>query len=92
MNNLLKSKIAAGILLILVIAAICLTFSMRQAWWCFIDIFFAFMMAFCHLLSLTMQRMSPIACVKLDKGALVFGILAVLSFIGEYITMQIVFN
>ncbi len=46
MSKLFQSKKWVGVLLAVVILGICLTFTMRQVWWCFIDIFFFFMAAF----------------------------------------------
>lgn len=87
MSQLLKSKIATIIVLLIVVAAIALTFNLRTAWWSFIDIFCAFMMVFCHLFALLLYKMSPHACRKLDFIALVFGILFVISFIVELLLL-----
>ncbi|MCM1152624.1 MAG: hypothetical protein NC328_03080 [Muribaculum sp.] len=89
--NLMKSKVAAWAAIILIIIVVGLTFAMRPVWWCFFDIFFAFMMCFCHLLALNMEKISAIACVKLDRAALVFGILFILALIAEYIAYQYIF-
>lgn len=85
---MLKSKIAALAALVLVIVLIGVTFSMRPAWWCFFDIFFAFMMVFCHLLALQLVKMSKAASRKLDTAAMVFGVLTVIALIVEYIVLH----
>lgn len=90
MGKLTRSRLVAWAALAVVVTVICLTFSMRGEWWCFIDIFFAFMMVFCHLLALYLGKMSPVACRKLDFLALVFGILTVLAIVGEYISMSMI--
>lgn len=88
MNKLLKSKVVTIIALLLIIILLILTFSLRPEWWCFIDIFCAFMMVFTHLLALMLYKMSPLACKKLDVIALIFGICFVISFIVEYLLCQ----
>ena len=85
---MLKSKTAAWIAMAIVIVLIAITFKYRTEWWCFTDIFFAFMFVFCHLLALNIVKLSPIASRKLDMASLVFGILAVVSFIVEYILIN----
>lgn len=88
MNNLLKSKTVAWCALILIILVIVFTFGMRDAWWTFIDLFFAFMMVFCQLVALYIGKFSPLACRKLQVCAAVSGVLMLLSFIVEFIAYK----
>ncbi len=89
MNKILKSKLVAWLALSLVITLLGITFSLRVEWWCFFDIFFFFMMAFCHLLAISLIKMSPIACKKLNNASLVFLILGIISLIGEWFALNI---
>lgn len=88
MNGLLKSKIAAWVMMAVIIAFLCFTFSMRTVWWAYIDVFCAFMMAFCHLLALNFLKISVAASRKLDNIAIVFGILFVIAFLVEYMLLH----
>lgn len=88
MKNLLNSRIATWCALAVIVVVIILTFHMRVQWWAFIDIFFAFMMAFSHLAALYLGKMLGRAAKTLDKCAVVFGICFIVSFIAEYIAMQ----
>lgn len=85
--NIRTSKPVAWIALIIVVAILILTFSMRPYWWCFIDIFFAFMAVFCHLLALNIHKMSPEASRKLDKAALFFAVLMLISLLVEWLAL-----
>jgi hypothetical protein len=87
MSKLFQSKKWVGVLLAVVILGICLTFTMRQVWWCFIDIFFFFMAAFLQLMSLILAKASVKAAAKLQMIALVCLILAVLALVGEAIAL-----
>lgn len=91
MKNLLKSKIAALAAFIVVIVIVIATFSLRVQWWCFIDIFFAFMAVFSHLAALLLGKFSPHAGKLLDKTAFWCLVLAVLSFVAEFVAWQIIF-
>ena len=73
--------------MILIMAVIVMTFSLRTEWWCFADIFFAFMMVFCHLIALYLMKFNSYASRKLDTMAMVFATLAVVSLIVEYILL-----
>ena len=79
-----RTKIAAILLLAMVVAVIVVTFQMRTQWWMFCDLFFAFMAAFCRLMSLTLGKLNPFAGIKLRFAALVFGILFVIAAGIEY--------
>ena len=87
MSKLFQSKKWVGVLLAVVILGICLTFTMRQVWWCFIDILFFFMGAFLQLMSLILAKASVKAAAKLQMIALVCLILAVLALVGEAIAL-----
>lgn len=82
---MLKSKTTAWLAFGLVILLLVLTFSMRTVWWAFIDVFFAFMAAFVNLVSVTVKKINPIVSNKLNTWTIVFGILFVIAFIGEWI-------
>lgn len=92
MANLLKSKTAAWCALILILLVMIFTFGMREVWWAFIDEFFAFMMIFCQLVALYIEKLNSRACRKLQICAAVFGVLMILAFIGEYIAYQVLFK
>ncbi len=84
MKSFFRTKIAAVLLLGIVVAVIVVTFQMRTHWWMFCDLFLAFMAAFCRLMSLTLGKLNPIAGMKLRFAALVFGILFVIAAGIEY--------
>ena len=92
MTNLLKSKTAAWFALILIFIVMVFTFGMREVWWAFIDEFFAFMMIFCQLVALYIEKFNSRATRKLQICAAVFGVLMILAFIGEYIAYQVLFK
>lgn len=88
MKKLLESKILSFVALVLVIAVTVATFVMKLPMWCLIAPFFAFMMAFCHLVAQLFTKMNPAASRKMDIFALVFAVLSVLAFIVEFILLQ----
>lgn len=90
-KNYLKSKALAWIAFALVIVVLVLTFLLHTPWWTFIDIFFAFLMAFFHLMAVYMHKI-PHMSRQLDLWAMIFGILCVLSMIGIYIAECFVFD
>ena len=90
MKNPLQSTFVAWIALAIVVVVIITTFQYRQAWWSFIDLFFAFMMVFCQLAGLYIGRFNPSAGKRLQTIAAICLILMVLAFIGEYVAYQIV--
>ena len=92
MNRLIQSKATAWGAFLLIVIMLVLTFSLRSVWWAFFNVFFLFMMVFCHLVAIYLKRYSPLASGKLDAAAFVFGILGILSLIGEYIAWQVVFG
>lgn len=89
MSSILKSKICAWICFAVVIAVIVFTYKMRTEWWCFIDLFFAYMMAFCHVIALTIAKYNQFASKKLEISAAVMGVLMILSLIGEIVASRI---
>lgn len=89
--KMLSSKAAAWVALLLIVVLIAFTFTLRTVWWSFIDIFFAFMMAFSHLVAVNIKRLSPAASRKLELAAAIFGCLFLIAFIGEFIAWQILF-
>ena len=90
MKNPLQSTFVAWIALVIVVIVIITTFQFREAWWSFIDLFFAFMMVFCQLASLYIGRFNIYAGKRLQLIAFICMILAVLAFIGEYIAYQVI--
>lgn len=90
MRNLLYSRMAAWIAMIVIVCIIILTFSIRPYWWTFIDEFFAFMAVFCQLIATYTYKINTYAAKKLQVFAAVFGVLMILSLIGEYIVYTII--
>ena len=76
--------------MLLVIIAIAVTFPMKQHWWAYSDVFFAFMMVFTRIVALYLEKISPAASRKLDVWALVFGVLLVIALIAETIAYQFI--
>lgn len=79
--------------LILTIVYISVTFRFRKelGWWAFIDCFALFMTVFTWLMSLLVGKMIPYSGKLLSRIAVVFGILFVISLVGEYIAYSILF-
>ena len=92
MKNLLQSTLVAWIALVIVVIVIITTFEYRQAWWSFIDLFFAFMMVFCQLAGLYIKKFNRYAGKTLQKIAAICLILMILAFIGEYVVYQITYK
>lgn len=88
MNKALKSTLLAWVALILVVLILCLSFSQRGVWWAYIDIFFAFMMCFIHLMAVYMGKKLPTIGKQLDMAAFVCGCLALLAYIIEFFLFQ----
>ncbi len=83
MVNLVKSKAISWCALILMVILVVLTALLHAPWWSYIDVFFAFLMAFFHLLAVYMAKATAISH-KLDLWAFIFMICAVIGFIAEY--------
>lgn len=93
MRNFIKSKGVAWGAFLLIIIIIALTFTYRKpAWWMFIDVFFAFMAAFCNLMSLYIRKLNVTASNRLNTAAMVMVVLTLLALIGEWIAFQFIFS
>lgn len=90
MKNPLQSTFVAWIAMAIVVIVIITTFEYRQAWWSFIDLFFAFMMVFCQLAGLYIGRFNSYAGKTLQSIAAICLVLMVLAFIGEYVVYEVV--
>ena len=90
MKNPLESTLVAWIAMVIVVIVIIITYQYRQAWWSFIDLFFAFMMVFCQLAGLYIKRFNPYAGKTLQSISAICFALMILAFIGEYIAYQFV--
>ena len=86
--KLTESKGAAVGALVLVVLIIVLTFGLRPVWWAFIDEFFLFMMAFTYFVSVMIGKYNLNAKRKLQKIAIVCGVLWIVAIIGEFIAFQ----
>lgn len=86
-RKLLTSKLWAMIYLLIVVVIIIATFKMRTQWWCYFDIFFAFMTAFCHFIATLFAKLIPAEAIRLEKIALGMAVAMVVSLIGEIIAI-----
>lgn len=86
----MESKLTSWLAVVLVTILIIITFSLRQHWWEFSDIFFIFMAAFCHAMAVTLGSINRVVGIKLDKCACYALCLGVIAFIGEFIAIQFV--
>ena len=88
-----KKILLALLALIVTIVYIVLTFRIRKelGWWAFIDCFALFMTVFTWLMSILIGKMIPHSGMLLAKIALIFGILFIISLIGEYIAYTAIF-
>lgn len=95
MSNMLRtlknSRILTWGALVLIVILLCMSFSTEQPWWSYIDFFCAFMMIFCRLAALYIHRFSLAVYNKLNICAIIFGILTLLSFIGIFISNQVIY-
>ncbi len=91
--NTTKKIILALVALIVSIIYIGVTFSFRKqlGWWAFTDCFALFMTVFTYLMSILIGKMIPHSGKLLANIALVFGILFIISLIGEYIAYSALF-
>ena len=80
MSKLIESKPLAVCAMFLVVVVLVLISFMNPEWW----VFFAFMMAFFHLMAVFMARI-PNMSKLLDLWAFVFAVLMVVGIIGVYI-------
>ena len=88
-----KKILLALLALLVTIVYIVLTFRFRKelGWWAFIDCFALFMTVFTWLMSILIGKMIPHSGMLLAKIALIFGILFLISLIGEYIAYTAIF-
>ncbi len=88
-----KKMLLALLALIVTIVYIAVTFRFRKelGWWAFIDCFAIFMTVFTWLMAMVVGKMIPHSGKVLTKISLVFGILSVISLVGEYIAYTILF-
>lgn len=88
-----RKMLLAFIALIVTIVYIAVTFRFRRelGWWAYIDCFALFMTVFTWLMSLVVGKMIPHSGQLLAKIALVFGILFIVSLVGEYIAYSALF-
>ena len=87
---IMKSKAAAWAAFVVIVILMAITFGLRPVWWTFADMFFAFMMVFCHLMAVYLVKLNIHSSRKLDFMALVFGILTIVALIAEYVAYQII--
>lgn len=85
------SKTAAWVGFTLIIVFAVLTFGLREVWWYFIDLFFLFMMAFLHVVALTIRKYNHTAARQLDSIAGFSGILGIVALVAELIVWQTAF-
>ncbi len=88
-----KKMLLALLALIVSIVYIAITFRFRRelGWWAFADCFALFMAVFTWMMSLLVTRMIPHSGMMLSKIALIFGILFLISLVGEYIAYSVMF-
>lgn len=92
MNKLAKSKLLAWCVLVIIVIIMFVTFDTSMPWWSYVSEFFAFMMAFTHLLAVNFYKLNSIASSKLEKFAILFGVLMILAIIVEYIVFNTAFS
>ncbi len=90
MKRVLRSTPLAFGALLLVMLILVLSFKLRSYWWSYFDIFFAFMMVFCHLIALMFAKINARASARLDFIALICGILTVVGFVVEWVLFRFV--
>ncbi|MDE6480009.1 MAG: hypothetical protein K2L45_07025 [Muribaculaceae bacterium] len=88
-----KKMLLALLALLVSIIYIVITFRLRKelGWWAYIDCFALFMTVFTWLMSILIGKMIPHSGILLAKIALIFGILFIISLIGEYIAYTAIF-
>ena len=69
-------------------AVLIATYKIHPVWWTFIDIFFFFIMAFCHAMSCLFAKINPAASRRLDIISLVCGCAGIIAFLVEYILLN----
>lgn len=93
MMSTTKKMLLALLALIVSIVYIALTFRFRRelGWWAFADCFALFMTVFTWMMSILISRMIPHSGKVLSNIALIFGIIFVISLVGEYIAYSVIF-
>ncbi len=88
-----RKMLLAVLALLVTIVYIAVTFRFRKelGWWAYIDCFALFMSVFTWLMSLVVGKMIPHSGKRLDKIALIFGILFIVALIREYIAYSALF-
>ena len=88
LSRILKSTIVSWVILLLIAAVLIATYKIHPVWWTFIDIFFFFIMAFCHAMSCSFAKINPAASRRLDIISLVCGCAGIIAFLVEYILLN----
>lgn len=76
-----RSKIAALITLVILIAIVITIAVLHAPWWFFIGLFFAYMSVFSNLVALLIESRNPYAARTLIKCTYIFAALFIASFI-----------
>lgn len=92
LRGIVKSKELSWAALGFVLVWIVIQIRTPEPWWAYTCVFFAFMMVFCHLAALYIEKISFQASRKLDLISLICGILFILSLIAVYIAETVVFQ
>lgn len=87
MKKFFQSKGVAWAAFVCVLIYLVATFKSRMAWWMFIDVFFIFMATFLNLVMCYVRKVNRFVAKKLNTWTLVFGLLFILAFIGEWIAL-----
>lgn len=85
-----NSRLWVSLFFLAVIILICVTFTSRKYWWCYFDIFFIFMGAFCQLMALTLGVRIPQVGAKLSVIAFICIVAGIVSLIGESIALYFI--
>lgn len=91
MKKFFQSKASAWAAFIFVLIYLVATFKMRMAWWMYMDVFFIFMAAFLNLVVCYIRNINRPVAQTLNNWALIFGLLFIAAFIGEWIAVYILF-
>lgn len=90
--KMIDSKILAWAAMLLAIIMLVLCVAMKPlVWWQYLDVFFAFMMAFLHLLAVNFRKLTAISR-QLDMAAMVCAVLFIIAFIGVWVANSFLFN
>lgn len=85
-----NSRLFVLLALIAIIIVICATFTLRTAWWYYIDIFCFFMAAFCRLIALTVCARLPHPGAQLTMIAIGFACVGVVALVCEAIAWCVI--